>query len=76
MPGDNGAPVVIRIHSDFQSLSTAPQNKVTDNRSVTPAKAGVRNALKGLLSDFKVRALDQTGRRPAAPLSGLWLPPE
>jgi hypothetical protein len=36
--------------------------------AVTPVKTGVQEVLKNLLSDFKVRALNQTGRRPAVPL--------
>jgi hypothetical protein len=34
-------------------LRTGPQNKVTNKRTVTPAKAGVQNALKGLDSGFR-----------------------
>jgi hypothetical protein len=35
------------------NLSIGPQNQVANNRSVTPAKAGVQNALKGLDSGFR-----------------------
>jgi hypothetical protein len=34
-------------------LSTTPHNKVANSRSVTPAKAGVQNALKGLDPGFR-----------------------
>jgi hypothetical protein len=47
-PSCTNPSIVIFVSFVVETLGTAPQNKVANSRSVTPAKGGFQNALKGL----------------------------